>query len=442
MTTIKRLLSDPRRYERQVDRLHLKYLQNNRIYQLQQDGVAFASISFDAREFSWRLAETIAAAQYRFAPATTRVLRVGPRKRLLYQFRLTDLIVHGVVSGIINEAIEPHLSPDLYSYRKGVRWWDAVSALARYVRAHRRSRSDVMTRGLYVLRRDVSKYTDSISTGAHAEIWDLVRQALNGDRRTDRKEQRYWEIIQQVIRPEIVSADGSRYSNIVGVPTGSPISTTLFNLYLMSLDRELGAIADGFYARYSDDILFAHPDPAVTAQADEVVSRHLLAKGLRTNPDKDQLMYFNGSGRPSTSWPGLPGTTRVAFLGCNVSFHGVVALNERKMRGLMKDVSARARMTLKALAPRSPLAAGPIVCAAVNEALDPDSPARHKHAPLLRHVITSRQQLKAADYQIARIIARTLTGIANAKAFRKVSYRTLRQNWGLVSLCHLRNTSS
>jgi hypothetical protein len=209
----------------------------------------------------------------------------------------------------------------------------------------------------------------------------------------------------------------------------------------MSLDRVFEAVSGGFYARYSDDILFAHPDARVTRNVDDMLSRHLTAKGLRTNPDKDQFVYFNGAGRPSVS-PAARGANRMTFLGCNVSFDGVISLNERKMQVLMKDVSTRARRTLQVLHPRDRVAAGPTVCAAVNEALSPDSPARHKHALLLRHVVTNRQQLKAADYQIARIVARELTGIAGVRAFRKVRYRTLRRDWGLVSLYHVRNKAS
>ncbi|MDX1606578.1 MAG: reverse transcriptase domain-containing protein [Candidatus Competibacterales bacterium] len=439
---IKRLLGDAKRYEAQIEHLHLKYLQKNRTYQVQQDGVAFASINFDARRFSRRIADTVAAGEYRFTPAKTRILHVGARERLLYQFQLTDLIVHGVVSTIINEAMEPHLSPHLYSYRRGVRWWDAVSALARYVRVHQRMQPEIKARGLYVLRRDVSKYTDSIRVDARSEVWNQVWQALNGDRFMSRREHRYWALVEQVIRPEIVSSEGLRYSNLVGVPTGSPISTTLFNLYLMSVDRELDAIPGGFYARYSDDILFAHPDPHVTRLVDETLSRSLAAKGLKTNADKDQLLYFNGAGRPSRAWPRFRGTTQVAFLGCNVSFHGVISLNGRKMQHLLKDVSTRARRALAALEVMDRGVVGPTVCAAVNEALDPDSPARHKHAALLRHVVTSRQQLKEADYQIARIVARSLTGSASVKAFRQIPYQTMRRDWKLVSLCQARNKAS
>ena len=48
-----------------------------------------------------------------------------------------------------------------------------------------------------------------------------------------------------------------------------PIATTMFNLYLMPLDKELAAIPGAFYARYSDDVLLAHPDPDVVRRADQ-----------------------------------------------------------------------------------------------------------------------------------------------------------------------------
>ena len=42
------------------------------------------------------------------------------------------------------------------------------------------------------------------------------------------------------------------------VGTSSP---PMANVYLSEMDRDLGDIAGGFYARYSDDFLFIPEDP-------------------------------------------------------------------------------------------------------------------------------------------------------------------------------------
>ena len=62
--------------------------------------------------------------------------------------------------------------------------------------------------------------------------------------------------------------EGQLFTQYRGVPTGQPISCVLFNLYLSGLDAQLDRIPGAFYARYCDDIVFAHPDPDVVRAAD------------------------------------------------------------------------------------------------------------------------------------------------------------------------------
>ena len=436
---IAKLLRDPSRYEAQIHRLHEKYLAGNRLYKPGADGVAFASISFDSRKFARMLARTVAAGRYRAQPARTRVVMINNKGRKLYEFHLNDVIVHAVVATALNEAMMPLLSPRLYSYRKGVCWSDALADFSAYVRRHRKACALPQERGLYVVRRDVTKYTDSIPVGAHSSLWPVLREALGIDGPLPRRQRKFWELAENVIRPEIVSEEGLLYSNITGVPTGSPISTTLFNLYLTAMDRALSAIPGAFYARYSDDFLFAHPDAEVVREADRIIDHYLDSQGLCSHKTKDDDLFFNGAGRGSAAWPEARGTTTVSFLGCRVSFEGTVSLEGRKVKQLYGDVSRRARRTKEAVGAVRPEDAGPIVCAAINDSLNPRSPCHQQSSLALRSVVTDRGQLRDIDYNIARIVAQTLSGVHGVRAFRTIGYRTLRQRWGLNSLLHLRN---
>jgi reverse transcriptase-like protein len=432
-------LGDRSRYLEQIDRLHLKYSQRQGLFELEQDGVTLASLCLERKKVARLLAETVSVGAYELQPARARLLNIDGKPRMLYLLRLTDRIVHGVVAKLINERMEPFLSPRVYSYRKSQHWWRAVADFARYLREHRRARPNAKTRGLYVMRRDIEKYTDTIPVGNQSVLWSRLKELLQLDPDREARSSRHWKLIQNIVRPETRSEEGSLYCNIRGVPTGSPISTTLFNLYLMPLDNALATIPEGFYARYSDDVLFAHPDPSIVQEAIDRLGRILQELQLSTNKSKDQDIYFNGAGRAPTDWRSAQGTSRVAFLGCNVSFDGTVSLKPKKARQLLREIRCRAQRTLRALPGEEPGAAGPVVCSAINESLEPASVYRQKSALLLRSVVTSRAQLKELDYQIARIISGTLVGSASPRAFRRISYRTLRQNWQLVSLYHRRN---
>jgi retron-type reverse transcriptase len=437
---LKDALRDPRRYEEQIDRLQQKYLQRNRLYDLAQEGVPLASICLDKKKVSRLLAESVSTGNYELPPANIRWQEINKKRRQLYVYRITDLIVHAVVASIINEAMQPIFSPQLFSYRKGTHWGKALSSFARYIRTYRRHHPDLKTRGLYLIRRDVHKYTDSIPVHDQSEIWALLKKILSINLLNNKLYERYWQLIIDIVRPEIYCEDGLLYQNVRGVPTGSPISTTLFNLYLMSMDNELDKVPGAFYARYSDDFLFVHPDPDEALRISDRIDTILSKKGLRANKEKAGDIFFNGPGRPAPITGNFLGAANITFLGCNISFEGVVSLKKEKVRQLLKNVTSCARRTYNALDNKSLDVAGPIVCSVISKALDPDSSLSLNSTLQLRKVVTNRHQLKDLDYKIARIVIRVMTGDSNIRAFRQIKYRTLRMEWNLVSLLHTRNS--
>jgi hypothetical protein len=110
------------------------------------------------------------------------------------------------------------------------------------------------------------------------------------------------------------------------------------------------------------------------------------------------------------------------------------------MRALLRELNRRAIRTANASQQKEPAYVGAIVCSAVNRALEPqDRSGRERSASLVRRVVTDRNQLKQLDYWIARIVVGAVTGDTNVRAFRKVSYREIRQKWGLKSVLHARN---
>ncbi|MEX2546565.1 MAG: hypothetical protein WD830_02100 [Chloroflexota bacterium] len=434
-------LGDRRRYERQIDRLHQRHLFDGGLYRLTDGEVNLATVVMHRGHVARLLARTVQAGEYRLRPATVRTIVVQGRKRQVFDYPLLDLVIHGVVAEILTEAVEPVLSTCVYSYRHGVSSMDGVSALARFVREHRRSRPDPLTRGLYVLRRDVDSYTDSIPLGATSPLWDQVDQAIRS-RGAPLPTSADRELIDEVIRPTVLTDDGFAASRVHGVATGQPISCVCFNLYLCELDRRAGATPGAFYARYSDDLVFAHPDADVARRVSEALDAGIAAVGLRFNDEKRRDLYMTGSGRPSAEWPEARGTTSVAFVGMRVTMDGTVALGPRKVRGLLRDARRRAANTADALADADAARRGHAVADVVNALLDRDDPQLHGAAvPLLTHAVTDRRQLEELDHQLARIVSSAATGVRGPAAFQKAPYRVVRGEWGLTSLRRARDRS-
>ncbi len=433
--SVQESIRDPRRYRHQIERLHEKHVASRRIYELQQSEVPLASFVLDRRTVARRIARAVGRGEYRLGPAHVRTITSDGKKRVVFAFRLTDLLVHGVVAGIIDEALAPTLSGGLYSYRKGVSWWTAIAAFASYVREHRKSRLEARQRGIYVIRRDIDSYTDSIPVGPRSRVWAMLRDVLGEPVSKDD-----WRLIETVVRPDAFVKEGSLFTPYRGVPTGQPISCVLFNLYLAGLDEELHRIPGSFYARYCDDIVFAHPDPDIVKAADARLGDALSALSLRLNEKKGRDLYLTAAGRPSDTWPEATGATSVPLLGCLVSAHGTVSLGREKRGSLLADLEARALRTVLALRTSSPDSVGRTVCAVINRALQPrvDFP-QQRSAALLRRAVTDRHDLEQLDYSIARIVLRAITGRREVRGFRAVPYRKMREDWGLVSVFHARN---
>ena len=214
----------------------------------------------------------------------------------------------------------------------------------------------------------------------------------------------------------------------------------LFNLYLNELDHTLAGIPGGFYARYSDDILFAHPDAA-----DRQVGRgghgdpdrrapaqHQAREGVEPLPDRR---------RPtSTAWEATKPTSSVPFVGTSIFATGTVALNRKKLRRALREIERRAVRTAEATRGSDRDSLGRAVCSVVNDSIAPwPGPLQQASAPLLARAVTDRGQLAQVDYLLARMVVKVVTGDRGVRAFRRVPYRTVRQEWGLVSLEHARN---
>jgi hypothetical protein len=387
-----------------------------------------------------KVARAVASGDYRIGPATVRRIRVDGKPRRVFDHELIDALIHGVVADAVGRAAEPTLSPALYSYRPGRSWADAVAALARVVRSHRRERPDPRDRGLYVLRRDIDAYTDSIPVDPSSRLWRQIADLFPS---SDDRSGAAWDTLVDVVRPRIHGPRGGVLVLDRGVATGQPISCVLFNLYLGGIDRELGVVPGLFYARYSDDLILVHPDAAVARDVGELLDARLDELRLRVSPSKRVDAYLTGAGRPSGSWPEARGTTSVAFLGMRVGMDGGVSLGSAKVRRLLSDARRRARNAARMLRDASVDVRGRAVTVVLNDLLDPnETRLRASPASLLARMVTDRAQLDQLDHALARVVASAVTGDPGAAAFRRVPYRIIRGDWGLRSLRHARDRAA
>lgn len=428
-----------KKLQQAIKGIYKKHLFTAKLYTLQQNGVSLASMNMHSAKAAKAIANMVEQGHYQHEPAVIKKIYVKGKEREVFAYSLVDIIVHGAVASEIQRAIEPALSCRLYSYRKGTSWLTAVSDLAGYVR--RKKESDLRDRGIFVLKRDIRSYGESIPVGPQSRIWKLLEEALLSSTATSCSTLTSWSLVESVVRPEILSDEGALYSPLRRIPDGQPISSVLLNLYLSELDRELEGVDDGFYARYSDDLLFAHSDLGVIKEVDLRIQQVMSELELQLHHKKSQNLYLNAAGRGPVHGEAR-GTQFVPFLGMHVGADATISLNRDKMKYLLRDIRKRVFRTAQAVKGQDRESVGRTVCSAINEAFLSRLPEfQQRSAAHILKVVTDRSQLNQIDYWIARIVLDAVTGESSVRAFREVPYRKLRQEWGLISLVHARNRS-
>jgi hypothetical protein len=210
------------------------------------------------------------------------------------------------------------------------------------------------------------------------------------------------------------------------------------NLYLRPLDDAFGAL-QGAYARFGDDVLFAHADPEIVKRAQSILAQVLAERDLEVSDEKLHVLHWNGAARPSVIWPEARGVTAVPFLGAAVGFDGTISLSVTKWGAMLRDLRGRLRRTAKLLGERDPRARARILADVVNEAFDVRSNLGLLHKQMAIDLVSDRHQLAQLDYWLALWLAEAATGHRGPAAFRILPYRWIRREAGLVSRVVARN---
>ena len=84
------------------------------------------------------------------------------------------MVIQGAVADWLTEIGAASLAESLYSYRRGIPYHLAIRDFARYVRTRRRAAQDIRDWGLFVVRRDIRAYFDSIPVHPAAPLWEIL----------------------------------------------------------------------------------------------------------------------------------------------------------------------------------------------------------------------------------------------------------------------------
>jgi len=455
-----RRLFDYKIHESQIIKIHEKCKSFGKVFSVGGATVNLDQIALDSKNFSKALASDLKSGHYKIEPGLLRPIIVKGKERVIFKFNLTDTILHASVSEIINDHCQQAFSKNLHSYIKGRNYWKAIQKFAFFCKRHFSQPIPQKEKGIYVLRRDIANYTDTIPVDEVSPLWDLLRKELGFPTNPSALDLKAWDYVVDVIRAEVKNSKEERsYKKISGVPTGSPISTTLFNIYMVELDRRIDSIAPAFYARYGDDLIVADPNLKTTKIISKIIEEVLSKYGLESKKEKEASLYLTIPGRhpdPSTAGEYI-GRDRLTFLGCDIMARGTIAVSSKLEKEIIQEIKSRLDKTEKlekgswkvkneekkqkegpSNTANTIDAMLPSYCKTINKMFDPENPLAHKSAGLLRFAVTDRHCLKRLDYSIARAILQKCTNHPSVKGFRKLSIRDMR-NAGVQSLVNSRN---
>lgn len=336
------------------------------------------------------------------------------KKRWLYRYQPKDRLFHHVLALELQHRLEPLLSDSVHAYRKGRGIKTALSALLWYLREYRQKVRDPKQRALYVLRFDIQSYTDSFPLGENSILWKNLVKLGN-------IEPILLENLKRALRPTIEFEGRSYYTRCIGIPTGSSITPTLANFYLMEIDQWLESISGAVYCRYGDDILFVHSDVKVVREVLQFLPRKLQPLGLNINEKKMQRLCWTANGLEVE--PDFNSTQSVDFIGSSIHFGEKIRLSTKKNKELMQGFSARLRSVQTDSVSKEEQLSLFIQCS--NLFFDPSSAFCGPHVIDLYSVVNDASYIRYLEFWAAKKIVQSFTGVSSNFAFRNCSWEKL-----------------
>jgi len=278
-------LLDKRRYKRVFDMFRQcvkKDIHRNFSYANHPELTLHWILSHEKIVTKWIL-KNVRKKKYTVSPAKEISVIFDKKERLLYRLEWPDRILQTVLAEALSELWDRQFSDKLFSFRKGYSVWQAVGLAVKYVRKNNNS-------SLYVLKRDVKSYGDSIS---HKILFQQIEKYLPN------VDPFIIDLIEQFIKYDYVGIDGGNHRKTVGLPTGMPLNCVLENLFMKPMDDAMlnrySVISNRYsveepprisYMRYGDDVWVASRDYETIRNAKNKLDEICLELELKWNEEK------------------------------------------------------------------------------------------------------------------------------------------------------------
>lgn len=261
-----------------------------------------------------------------FSQATEKDILLDKIRTILTYTKRDQRVVEPLAL-ILKETIEPTLKPCLYSYRKNRGPLLAVKKAASIIKKAYKKNPQPQ---LYIIKRDVKKYTDSIPLTEDSYLWSYLLQLhLN-------------PFIFQNIKNALKVDTQIHQNREQGIPMGVAFTPWIANGYLTQFDNWAAQSTSGIYLRYGDDLLWMTPHYEEAEQIIRQIPEELKKYSLNENNDKKTNLFLCSHGTlPSSLDDSWRAQSHFTYLGREITHRGLISISGEKRSQLLKDLRKR-----------------------------------------------------------------------------------------------------
>ena len=297
---ILQMFFEPERWQYAIEKGCVKDVPKSWLYQLCKPEVRVA------------MYQAIRSGQYEVAPPHTALIPkdVPGEYRTVYVNEPADRVLLSIANDLLFELMPDCVHPRCKSYLKGV-------GCGRIVREASRAICDTATDadGRIGWKSDLSKYFDSVPVEFIDAAFDGVEQRHG--------ESALIDVLRKYYHSDLyIDGETKRVeSKYQSLKQGCSVASWLADVILWHIDEKLSKL-DGYYVRYSDDMLFIGPD---AEKAMAVLTDELARMQMALNPKKVEWLT-------SDRW--------FKFLGYSIKGESI-SLSSTRIKTFQKEIEAR-----------------------------------------------------------------------------------------------------
>lgn len=234
-------------------------------------------------EYRLALLNAIITDNYEIAPPHQALIPKGNGEfRTVYVNEGMDRIFLSIVNDMLFELDHDSIHPACKSYQKGIGCGKVVQEVVRYI--NKIEQPDIG------FKADLSKYFDSVPIEFIDKEFDRIEEKFGKSKIID--------VLRKYYHSDLCfDPDGKLIEHYQSLKQGCAVASYLADCVLFHIDKKLYTMCDGYYVRYSDDILYITDN---YLEGMNIIKEELNKMEMQLNPkkveflDKDHWFKFLG----------------------------------------------------------------------------------------------------------------------------------------------------